>query len=349
MELNDRFIGPDGRTLFFGVNSFRSVVCSGESCFYCGAPRGSKRFNDEHVIPRWLLRKHNMFDQTIGLPNRTSMVYSQYTVPCCQECNSFLGQAVEKPVRDLFAGGYKHLVEYLKREGPWLLSVWLALVFFKTHLKDVFLRAYRDQRKPQFALGDIYEWEDLHHAYCIARIPYVPSTVQPAAFGSVFVLPTVDLPGITCFDYCDFFKTQSVLIRSNDIGIVAVLNDGFAVHSVLRTELIPRITGRVTPIQLREILARAAYTNSLVANPPDFGSTVAPDTGEHFIHAQTPESVELEEEDPKRLGGIMMYLLKESIPLHDPSEQDLVEQRLRSGKATYLFDENDQFVNDSPT
>lgn len=349
MELNDRVMGPDGRTLVFGVNSFRSVVCSGESCFYCGASKGSKPFNDEHVIPRWLLRKHNMFDQTIRLPNRTSMVYSQYTVPCCEECNSFLGWTIEKPVRDLFDGGYQNLIEYLKGEGPWLLSVWIALVFFKTHLKDVFLRAYRDQRKPQFALGDIYEWEDLHHAYCIARIPYVPSTVQSAAFGSVFVFPTVDLPGITCFDYCDFFKTQSVLIRSNDIGIVAVLNDGFAVHSVLRSELIPRITGRVTPIQLREILARVAYTNSLIANRPDFCSEVHTDTGQHFIHAQTLKSVALEDEEPERLGGIMTYLLKEFPVLHDSSERDVVEQRLRSGKVTYLFDENDEFVDDSPT
>lgn len=129
MELNHIVMGPDGRTLFFGVNSFRSVVCCGESRFYCGASKGSKPFNDEHVIPRWLLRKHTMFDQTRGLPNRTSMVYSQYTVPCCEECNSFLGRAVEKPVRDLFDGGYQNLIEYLKREGPWLLSVWLALVF----------------------------------------------------------------------------------------------------------------------------------------------------------------------------------------------------------------------------
>ena len=56
------------------------------------------------------------------------------------KCNDALGEAVEERVAALVAGGYDNVVQHLREDGPGLLYRWLALVFLKTHLKDLQLR-----------------------------------------------------------------------------------------------------------------------------------------------------------------------------------------------------------------
>jgi hypothetical protein len=71
----------------------------------CGASPRVKEFNDEHVIPKWILRKLNIYKLSITLPNDAKIRYDQYTVPCCKECNSYLGTNIEEEIRLAVDGG----------------------------------------------------------------------------------------------------------------------------------------------------------------------------------------------------------------------------------------------------
>jgi hypothetical protein len=83
---NKTVITDDGKILLFGLQDFLDNIAKGDCCFICGANPGSKQFNDEHVIPDWILRKFNLHSKFINLPNGTRFNYGQYKVPCCEYC-----------------------------------------------------------------------------------------------------------------------------------------------------------------------------------------------------------------------------------------------------------------------
>jgi hypothetical protein len=91
-------IDETGKVLFFSTNRFIDDICLGDCCFICGAKPGQKPFNNEHILPEWLLRRYNLFAGTITLPNGNKVRYDRYTVPCCAECNSLMGTEIETPI-----------------------------------------------------------------------------------------------------------------------------------------------------------------------------------------------------------------------------------------------------------
>ena len=74
----------DGNVLYFGMNRFALDICDGDHCFICGASPETKVFNDEHIIPKWVLRKLNIYKEKITLPNKAKIPYERYVVPCCE-------------------------------------------------------------------------------------------------------------------------------------------------------------------------------------------------------------------------------------------------------------------------
>jgi hypothetical protein len=74
------FLDHSGKVLFFSIDRFVNDICLGRCCFICGAQPGSKVFNDEHVIPEWVLRKFDLFDRTITLPNGGTVKYGRFKV-----------------------------------------------------------------------------------------------------------------------------------------------------------------------------------------------------------------------------------------------------------------------------
>lgn len=65
----DRSIEDEqGRVLFYSAARFLRDVVEGDCCFNCGASPGSVAFNDEHVLPYWVLRRFGLHDKRIELP-----------------------------------------------------------------------------------------------------------------------------------------------------------------------------------------------------------------------------------------------------------------------------------------
>jgi hypothetical protein len=93
-----------GNIIFFSYERFLTDICEGDNCFMCGASPKDKEFNEEHVIPKWVLRKYGLFKQAITLPNGVSLRYDKYTVSCCKKCNSYLGATIEEPIRKATEG-----------------------------------------------------------------------------------------------------------------------------------------------------------------------------------------------------------------------------------------------------
>ncbi|HYG69580.1 MAG TPA: hypothetical protein VD838_18035 [Anaeromyxobacteraceae bacterium] len=328
---------PNGEVVYFSVDRFVTDIVQGGCCFVCGASPEDRAFNDEHVIPRWILRKFDLYDRKIGLPNGTKIPYRQYTVPCCEECNSKLNDVYEKPVRRVLEEGVNGVATYVTKEGPSLLFSWLALLFVKTHLKDWELRLDVNRRSGDMrTIGHLmaHRIGELHHLHCVARSRIVGSRFESAALGTFLSLAADTTYAVEHFDYGDFFPAKSVLLRYGDMALIAVLDDSGAAMSVYRGE-VPRFEAPLNPYQLREVLAHVSFIASNLVHRTQFGSAFDGDT--HVICATPhPPTVSLVKPPRLPLGDVLAHCL--AAPLESDPEGERLMELLRQNKWTFLFD-----------
>src|ERR1700737_307224 len=206
-------VDSNGKIIYFSAKRFVEDICLGDCCFICGAMPGEKEFNNEHILPRWLLRRYDLFANTIVLPNGIKVRYDRYTVPCCSECNSFMGTHIETPVSEVVQGGAEAINDFIANGGLLTMFVWMALLFLKTHLKDRQFRVHLDARKGDDLIADMYEGKLLHHIHCLVRAPYVGCSVEIEAVGSVLALPVRAQASPDRFDFGDLYLAQTMMIR----------------------------------------------------------------------------------------------------------------------------------------
>ena len=338
-------ISGDGRILFYGLNDFIEKIANGDNCFICGADPNSKIFNDEHVIPDWILRKFDLHSQTITLPNGTTIQYGKYTVPCCEDCNSSLGDEFEKPISQLFSKSYQEIVEVLQSDKEVLHKIfrWISLIFLKTHLKDKFLRNNRDLRVDSGPISERYEWEDLHHIHCIARSFHSGSIIDENVYGSIAVLPIFKLPEDSGFDYGDNPTGKGVFLQLNEVCILCVLDDAKAALGYF-SEYLQKITGALSPFQAREILAHFNFINIHLKERPVFTSNFDLKSKEYIISVKEPEEYELVAEKDWIVthGKFLRHYVKDMIGAIPEKEKYLNE--IEQGKRSYLLDNNGEFI-----
>ncbi|SEI80834.1 hypothetical protein SAMN05216327_10442 [Dyadobacter sp. SG02] len=332
----------DGRTLLFSVGEFYEKIVLQNHCFICGAPPHSKEFNNEHILPDWLLAKYQLHSQIINLPNQLGQLYGKYTIPCCKDCNSELGDKVEIPMSRLLKLPFNEFTGALANsyETFGLLFQWLNLIFFKTHLKDMHFDWTMDKRQESAKIGASYTWEAMHHIHCIARSKYTHAFIAPEVMGSIFILPAIRHGSIPQFYFHDNTAAQTILIHLDEIVIIGVLNDSCAVLSTLSNTL-GRITGPLTPFQMCELFAIATHCNLSLKNRPVFYSEISGKDG-YQIKADLPTLEFDQDKAGTTVGELLYFQVKEMITKTPDTERILAE--IKDNKRTYLFNRNGEFA-----
>jgi hypothetical protein len=341
---DESVVDSKGRIIYFGLKRFIAEIAQGNHCFLCGASPEAVPFNDEHILPDWILRRYGLHNRLITLPNGTSFRYGTFKIPCCSECNKNMGQRVEQPIRDMFDKRRGSFGEQLQLNGPWDLFCWMCWIFLKTHLKDTDLSFHLDTRKGEMKIGDMHSWEDVHHVHCMARSFYTGCNLKANALGSLLVLPAKILPYGEQFDYCDLSFAQTMLIRIDDIAVIAALNDSQALVSVLQ-EFLKSIAGPLSPLQLREMMVRMAVININLAERPRFYSDLNLLTEAYEIGCERPSEIRVEEMDDVRIGEMMHHICGPLVAGH-PDEAK-IRENLKTGLYTFLFDDKGGFAADN--
>jgi hypothetical protein len=339
-------LDSNGKVLYFSTERFIKDICEGNCCFICGVSPSEANFNDEHILPKWILRKHNLFNQSINLPNETTFRYDQYTVPCCQLCNSLMGKKIEEPVRNLITQGFDAVAQYMKREGPQLFFVWLSLIFLKAHLKDKSLRYYRDLREKDHTIFDIYTWEELHHIHCIARSFYTNCYLDYKIIGSFLTISAKRGSHHHDFDYLDLNCSQTILLRFNDVCFITVLNDSCGSLSAFR-KTFERFSRAMSPLQLREVAAHLAIINLNLKERPRFLSTFDLNQGRYVIRAHFPDFIEVNDFEKNELGEVMNFCCKDLLSICNDENIEQIKDQVKKGKLTFLFDNEGRFITNS--
>jgi hypothetical protein len=343
MKTDDGSVIQDGKVIFFSYERFVRDIVQGNRCFMCGANPELVTFNDEHVLPDWILRRFGLHNRVITLPNQTQFRYGQFKMPCCKSCNSMLGEKVEKPISELFGKGFDGFAEQLKSEGTHFLFRWMCLLFLKTHLKDTGLVMHLDQRKGRQKIGELHSWSEMHHIHCVARSFYTNGIVRPEAFGSLMVLPAKTLPYHESFDYCDLSFAQTMLLRIGEIAVISVFDDAKGCLSVI-DDFLRKIRGPLSPLQLREVATHVAAINLHLAERPRFSSEINVMTGQYVIGAETAETVELTEWKSEILGQMMHSICGNAMPEFDGKAEIL--EGLKTGRSTFLHNDKGEFAAD---
>jgi hypothetical protein len=336
-------LDSNGRILFFSLPRFISDISQGNDCFVCGAKPNTVPFNDEHILPDWILRRYKLQDRAITLPNGTRFRYGEFKIPCCAKCNSMMGDRFEEPVSQIFARGPLAVSQELKDNGPWRLFCWMSLIFLKTHLKDKYLNFHLDHRKGEMKIGELHSWEDLHHIHCVARAFYTGCGLTPEVIGSVLVLPAKVRRHFESFDYVDLTFAQTLLLRIEETAIITVFNDSQAALSVF-LEHMDKIGGPLSPIQVREMAADLASINIQLAERPSFSSSLNLLTEEYRILGRRPNEWRLDDWQDEIRGAIMHNICKGMV-INTPDREQILKN-LKTGRYTFLTDNEGKFIRD---
>ncbi|MBC7878287.1 MAG: hypothetical protein H7Y59_14045 [Anaerolineales bacterium] len=227
---------------------------SENKCFLCGKLLQESTNSKEHVFPKWLLRRYNLWDKTITLLNGTSISYRYLTIPCCSKCNNEYLSRLESKIELAVNQGLSHITQVEKIH----LYQWIGKIFFGLLFRELTLSI--DRSKPE--LGAITTPEFLQEYRALHS--FIQSIKTPIEFreffpGSLFIFEVDTIPEIEEFDYSDNFTGMSFFIRMGNIGIIACLKDDEQVlemHSELY-QAMKKI--KLHPIQFDELCAIIFY------------------------------------------------------------------------------------------
>ncbi len=169
---------------------------------------------EEHIIPKWLQKKYNLYNQLLTIPNGTRIPYTKVKIPVRSEDNLIFGN-IEKNISE---GKYNIDEIYL-----WGFKIHIGLLMMDSKLKINRKDSYSDT---------IFNIEDFSTQLDLFQKLYSHwkdgKTTLPKSIGSVFILnSTLDE---NQFDFVHCIKTNTILISFNRICILVFLfdnNDAF--------------------------------------------------------------------------------------------------------------------------
>ncbi|OTE95908.1 hypothetical protein BCS42_01635 [Crenothrix sp. D3] len=342
-------IDSEGKVIFFSTERFINDICLGDCCFICGVKPSEREFNNEHILSKWLLRRYSLFDRTITLPNGATVRYGQYTVSCCKECNSLMGEVIERPISQVVRKGRYAINDFASKDYGLKMFVWMGLIFLKTHLKDRTFRFHRDTRNGKELIADDYDWESLHHIHSVIRRFYTGCFVEKEAIGSFFTIPVKPQASPDRFDFGKLYQAQTMLLRLDDTAMLVVFDDaGCAMRYLCQT--FERITGPVSEIQLHEIMAELAFLNLQLKERPQFCTEYDTVNDTCRIIGIRPKQLE-RNHDPQLRGKLMLEALRQFLPhMSVPNyTQEEVLEGIKSGNFSFLFNDDGEFITDGFT
>lgn len=337
-------IDSEGKLVFLSRTLFERDVAKGARCFLCAQSISKNTSTREHIIPNWVIRKCNIQDRRINLPNGARVNYGRYVIECCTNCNGLLDKEIEKPIKKVFDSGFDGLRDFINNGGRDTLIIWLSLIFIKTHLKDQNFRMNLNFKSgnESIAEGVGYDWDIFHHTYCISRIPFTKSSYDDSALGSLIVVK-INEDGIEDhFDFFDITRAHTIGLVIQGVGIIAVFGDAGVVRHAIETQIVDRIEGPVSHPQFRELVAHFSSCALHLKTHPNFMTITSRSNHDELkIVTTMPERwPEFEVFERRLLGSLMTFML------HDFIDENELED-LASGELSFLFDGDGKFIKES--
>ena len=182
-----------------------SIKYDNETCFICGRPAESV----EHIIPKWLQHKFDLWNKQLTLPNDTKITYRQLTVPACKKCNN-----------EVYGGLEQRIHAGTETEAD--IWRWANKIHFALTLKDNFWEWDRKNRTHK--IGDVIAPDDplelsRHFLHCVSG----DFKCDPDPYGSVF---RFNFKEPQEYNFIHLINSNSICISLGNRGYVVYVRDG---------------------------------------------------------------------------------------------------------------------------
>lgn len=234
------------------------------ACFLCGCVLSDDK-TEEHVFPKWLQRKHNLWDKELGLLNQTFIKYRQLRIPCCSKCNNEYLGSLEIKIEKAFRAGYEEVVALSEIE----IYQWAGKIFYGILRKELQLYADVKNKEAGFIVPPelLESFSSLHMFLQSIRRPFI--FPEGYHFTSLVVnLHKEDFFGD--YDFMDNLHCMVVALKSENVGIIISLQDAGIIRSTY-AKYVQQVNGRklVFP-QFIELYSKVLYQNYLLNRTPKF-------------------------------------------------------------------------------
>lgn len=247
---------------------------SEDRCFLCGEQHPPHVLTREHVFPKWLQRRHQLFDQSIDLLNGSQINYRSLVVPACSVCNSIYLSRIENHVAQALRGG----ADAVRRLGHEQLYVWLAKLFFGTLYAEGLLPGRRERPAdgPILPAEVVQGFQHLHFLMQAARTRLVFHGNETNYHSSILVLSTQQHPKPAGrFMYRDDVEHGCIAVRLDTVGLICVVDGG--AQERLANEVMPAVLRHnLHPLQFEEICAKVFMKARTLTRTPKYITTFAP-------------------------------------------------------------------------
>jgi len=282
--------------------SLSNISTDSNSCFLCG--REARELSVEHVFPKWLQQRYDIWNKKLELLNGTSIPYRDITIPCCCSCNSGPLAKLEKDIASAVGEGYsaaKDLDSYV-----WYL--WVGKLFFGILRKEVELAHNRSSPQEGTILPPeaIKFFENLHmflqgirgHHQFMGKPPY-----------SVLICNLHEFEPDRDWWFADNAHCLTVAIRMGELGVIVALEDA-AMNEESLGRYVQEVAGRkLSIVQFAELYAKVVYQTQLMKTDLMYVTSQNPN--------QTPPmktdafwSGELREWDQKEFSYLLRFLVQ---------------------------------------
>lgn len=315
-------------------NPFDKMTFTNDRCFLCGELLTDNNRSKEHLYPKWLQNKFNLWNDSLILLNRTSIKYKDLTIPCCKRCNEIMSNKIEKPIQQLVDGGYDTFVDCNKEiVFQWLTKISYGILFKELSLK--FDRSNPDS-EPIFDPNDMKERK--------MQYMFLKSIINETTFHnkpySIFVFK-VKTNGERYWSWENPF-IHTFCLQMNDIGIVACLmdnnlNEQFFLGFEKQRNLLDQ---HLHPAQFLEVCAMIVYKASLIHKQPFYITHYCVESGQQDIVSFGMSGDLFEPWNQEEFGRLFSKILQDNNYVLDDGDvyqgDDLV--------CSILFDEDGNFV-----
>lgn len=232
-------------------------------CFLCAIELNNENRTEEHIFPKWLQKKHNLWDQTLTLLNDTTIPYRQLKVPCCKECNNTKLSNVENEVREAFEKG----IDFIREMDKTILYKWIIKILYSLLHKQLFLKKnLKDKESNSIVTPEILK----QYILVFEHLQSVMKNIDlDEKFASIFIFELhKDMKNNLNeeFFYVDDILHTQFAILSNGIGIICSLGDTQAIKHRLEKYFEPFYNIKLSIIQFNQLIADVFYNRTLLLN-----------------------------------------------------------------------------------
>lgn len=277
--------------------TYGRVTTDAFECFLCGTEAGS--ITEEHVFPKWLLGRYDLWNARLDLLNETSITYKQLTIPCCAECNNTALSSLEAAISNAVSGGY----ESARALDPRCWYLWAGKLFFGLLRKELTLR--RERRDP--TAGNIVHEDGLKrfgslHLF-LQGIRGKHEFVDDFPY-SVLICNVHDIGDGRSYFFQDNLAHMTLSIRMGEVGVIVSFEDCGLTASSYGKYVLDVNHQKLHPAQFDELYARTSYQVSRIESSFEYVTEFSVD-GDRVAKTTVAGGIYLRDHSNRELADVL--------------------------------------------